>query len=332
MTTTAEISAPTLMANNLRVDRDRCPLCETLTFQVDSHRVVLAGPGAASIAAAINLQAIIAKGQLTIDGHDVKRRQHLGQVGIAPIDPPLPSRMSVDAYLTLAFQTTGLCRKAARTASQSSLVDLGIAELTNRRTESLALPERRAVTLASTLLPGTRTVFAETPLLGLEGPASHYVLAVLGHLSKRRQVIATTSRYDANSPERDLIAGATHVLILDRRDVLFVGTSDALLEIGPRYLVGIQRASDAFFTKLAKRAIEFDTQGHRFVASLPADATTSDLFSIAEASGTTIVELLPIVSGHHATQTQAPTAYAPQSEGMAPNSQGLDTPSEEPTP
>ena len=286
--------SPLISVDALRVDRDGCPICERLSLNADGERVVLAGAGAEAIADAITMQATISKGRVLIDGFDVGKREHVGRVGLAPLDPPLPPRMTVLGYVVLSLRTAGFDAKTADMTASASLTDLGLTSLASRRTESLAVPERRAVVLAAAMLPDARTLVAQTPLGGLEGPASQYLLTVLGHLSKRRRVLATAARFDAASAERDLIMGATHVVLVDRNDVLWSGTSAALVKVGPLMSISLRGNTDEFLKALEEEGFTAHGAPPRFTVSRP-EVGTADLLSIAERTGSTIVEMVPVV-------------------------------------
>lgn len=309
---------PLVAAQDARIDRDGFPLCDQLSFAADGERIVLAGAGALAIADAIMLDAVVAHGTLFIDGHNVGRREHVGTIGLAPVDPPLPPGMSVDGYLTLSFRTSGLGRRAAQTAASSALADLGIQDLAPRRTDSLAIPERRAVILAGALSPVSRCVVAQTPLAGIEGPAADYVLSVLGHMSKRRRVLVTASRFDAAGTERDLIIGASHVVLIDRHQVIWRGTSAELVQAGAMAAICTRSASPEFLLTLAERGFVVHGAPPRFSLSLPAGATLTDVLAIAQATATQVVEMVPL-AGHPSSGPSRPETASEISPAQDPN-------------
>lgn len=288
-------SAAALVDINLaRIDHDGAPLCDQLTVRCEGDRVVLAGPGAAAIASAVTLRARVVSGSVHIGGFDVASREHVCQVGIAALDPPLPPRMTVDGYLSLGFRTAGLSPRQAEAHTRSTLDALGLPSLAARRTESLAVPERRAVAIAQAFLPDSKSMFIEAPLSSLEGPAAHYLLAALGLASKRRRVIATTARYDAASGERDLIMGATHVAVLSTSAVAWMG-APADLTTGSLLTIAVQGEPRRFLDAL--RHAGFDVHGAppRFAVSVPESASPTDLLNLAEETGVVIAEMTPVV-------------------------------------
>jgi ABC-type multidrug transport system ATPase subunit len=290
------------------VDRDGSPLCEGLSLETDGDRVVVSGSGAQALAAAFTLTGDIVRGQVLVDGLDLAKAEHVGRVGIAPLDPPLPPRMTVEGYLDLGFRTAGFPARAASTATASALTDLGIPNLANRRTESLSIVEMRALALASAMLPGSRTVIAQTPLLGLEGPQAHLILSVLGYISKHRRVLATSSRFDGASAERDLIMGATHVAIVGREALLWSGTPAQLVAAAPLTSLWVRGDSAEFLHALAAAGFTVHGLPPRFAVSAPEASSPADLLAIAHRTNTTILEMVPLL------EPQPPPLAAPPQE------------------
>jgi ABC-2 type transport system ATP-binding protein len=309
-----------LSVRQARVDRDGAPLCEGLDVEADGQRVVVAGPGAEGIFEAIGMTGTVSHGRILVSGHDVATRSHVGHVGIAPLDPPLPLRMTVEGYLDLNFRTLGLSPRAASAAVAASLTDLGISTLARRRTDSLAIPERRAVVLAAAMLPGSRSLVAHAPLLGLEGNESQYVLSVLGHVSTRRRVLATALRFDAASPERDLVLGATHVVLTSRHATLWAGSSADLVTGSPKLALCVRDATDAFTDALAQAGFLPQGTPPRLTVTLSGHVTTMDLLAIAQQSNAAIVEMIPLA------RAQAPT---PDAGSSAPSFDATEPPTEE---
>ncbi len=305
------MTAPALLSlRNVRVDRDGSPLCEDLSFEVDGDRVVVAGPGAQALAAAFTLTGDLVRGQVLVDGLDMTSGEHVGRVGIAPLDPPLPPRMTVEGYLDLGFRTAGFPARTAREATASCLTDLGTPNLAKRRTESLSLNERRAVVLASAMLPGSRTVVAQDPLVGLEGPQAHSILSVLGYISKHRRVLATSSRFDTASAERDLIMGATHVAIVGRDALLWSGPPAQLVAAAPLSCLWVREDSTEFLQALAAAGFIVHGSPPRLAVSFPEASSPADLLAIAHRTNTTILEMVPLLEPQ-----SPPPAAPPQNPG-----------------
>lgn len=297
-----------LAAKNARVDRDGSPLCEGLCFEADGDRVVIAGPGAQAIEAAFTLTGDVVCGHVLFDGLDLAKGEHAGRVGIAPLDPPLPTRITVEGYLDLGFRTAGFSAQVALEAARTCLVDLGLANLAKRRTESLSIVDRRATVLASALLPGSRILFAQTPLVGLEGPQARMILSVLGYISNHRRVLATTSRFDTMSAERDLIMGATHVAILGRDAPLWAGTPAQLVAAAPLTSLWVGGDCAEFLHALATAGYTMHGSAPRLAVSRPQTSSPADLLAIAHRTNATILEMVPLLD----LQPPSPLAEPPR--------------------
>lgn len=297
MTTTERHAPPLLLVRHARVDREGVPICDRLDLQAQGERVVLAGAGAQAVYAAIANEATVTEGTVEVDGLDVSKGKHVGRVGVAPSDLSLPPRMTATDYVFASLRTAGVGSKSASLAATANLADLGLSSLGSRRTESLAVPERRALLLAAAMLPGANVVVTQAPLSGLEGPASHYVLAVLGQLAKRRRVLATAARLDPTGAERDLVLGATDILLVDRTAVLWSGSAASLSREGPLLLVSVRgRNPDGFLQALAAEGFVTHGGPPRFTLTMPAGRTGTDLLALAEDTDTAVVQMVPLLA------------------------------------
>ncbi len=82
--------------------------------------------------------------------------------------------------------------------------------------------------------------------------------------------------------------------MVDRNDVLWSGTSAALVKAGPLMSISLRGNADAFLKALQEEGFTAHGAPPRFTVSRP-DVGTADLLSIAERTGSTIVEMVPVV-------------------------------------
>jgi ABC-2 type transport system ATP-binding protein len=258
----------------------------------------------------VTLRGQISQGTLRVAGYDVGAEQHLGKIGLAPLDPPLPPRMTVRELLAISFRAAGCSGRRSRDLAAVALQEAGLPSLATRHTESLALPERRAVAIAQALLPDASCVFLESPLDGLEGRAADYVLQILGHVSDKRRVVATATRLDARSSQRDLLMGAQHIVIADSNHVVWSGKPEGL--VGAAHLVAVTLAGDT--TRFIERLLAhgFNVQGAPpHIAIMAPAAPFPDLVHLAAESGAIILEMDPWVPSLQAQDAGTGSAATP---------------------
>lgn len=281
-------------ATDTRIDVGGTVACEHLSFTAAGSRLVLTGPPAAAIAAAVCGRGSVSAGRLRMDGRDVSSAQHFGHVGVAPFELPMPLRDSVLAFVTVSFRLAGLGRKSAASAAHAALAELGLQGMEARKARSLAPHERRAVAIAQALLPTAHVLFAESPLAGLDTPEARMVLATLGKVCTQRAVVATALRTDPSSPERELLLGADCVAILTSNGPGFLGAPSALLA-GSRLLAVTVRGHEAQFESAARAAgIGISGIAPRFVLQLQEGTTTDTLLQLARQSEATLLEVAPL--------------------------------------
>jgi len=174
------------------------------------------------------------------------------------------------------------------------------------------------------MIPGSNTLVAQAPLLGLEGPECQYVLSVLERASASRRILASVSRYDTTSAEQDIIVNATEVALVSREAVLWLGSASGLLSGAPMLAVHVDCTSnpsdppdadiETAFLEALKQA-GFTPQGRppRLTVALTEQATTMNLLSIARATNVTVLELIPLVQAQRVKPnvTTEPTPTEP---------------------
>ncbi|HNS96007.1 MAG TPA: hypothetical protein PKL73_03580 [Polyangiaceae bacterium] len=306
-------STPLLSLHHARIDRDGSLLCENIDLEIDGPRVVVAGPGADAVLEAICMTANVSKGHVRISGYDVSTRSHVGRVGIAPSDLPLPQRMSVEQYLILYYRTLGFSKREANHATMTSLSDLGLTHLASRQSNSLTLSERKAVTIAAAMLPNAPCLVAHSPLRGIEKPESHGILSVLGQVANRRQVLVSTSRWDAEGVDAELMAGATHIAFLSRHATLWSGPTSHLFSEGKQAALLVSGTDDAFVRALAQQGFDPTGKLPRIVVRIDDPNGTSRLLSIANEYDVAIIQMIPL--------WQPPRAPSSSEPEVGPNDQ-----------
>lgn len=284
-----------LELDHARIDAAGEVTCEAATGTISGSRVVLVGDGATAISAAITMRGSVASGSVRLDGLEVASREHVGRVGIAPAGLRLIPRVTVAEYMGMSFLLAGVPKRKVEQAVAVALHEAGVQALAQKRAESLAPPERVAVTIAQALVPGLATVFVDAPLTGLEGPAAKYVLDVLERISDTRRWLATAERGDAEAPDRDLLTAADRIAVLSRREIIWQGTPSGLVAAGKLYVVAARGDVPALRQRLEASGSIVHGTDTRFTAALPDGGHPSDIIEAASEVGAVVIELMPML-------------------------------------
>lgn len=295
--------APLLAANDLRVDLGGAAVLDRVSFQSRGRSLAIVGDGH-GLVASIAGQARVRSGRLLLRGRDVARRQHFGAgrpgdehgtnlVGVAPLDPPLPDRISAREYLAWGARLAGVAPSQAKKLAATTLNSLDLERLSSARLDELPVPERRALAIAQAVVTSPAVLVATAPLSGLAGQAATYVERVLGAAMRERAWIVSLSSVHAGSPEHALAAAADDLLVFASGTLVRAGKLRRMEDQSSAFSVMIRGRAAEFRAALEARGVAFSGGPRRFFVDLPAGMTTRDLFALSAEVGAPIVELLP---------------------------------------
>ncbi|MBL8743297.1 MAG: ABC transporter ATP-binding protein [Myxococcales bacterium] len=242
-----------------------------------------------------------ASGSFTIAGRDVTRGEHVGFVGVAPFDPPLPSDGSATSYVTLATRLALLARglrvgegESARRA-RDALVKLGLQNPDRRTLRSLALPERRVLVLAAALASDPTVIVADRPLLGLEGEAAAFVLTAMRAAFEGRGSIVVVDRLAAGTPEGDLTRRASDVAVFFGGELALAGDPAIVLAKSRLYRVVVASNAERLQAALAARGMALEGGPAQFSLATSTDEAVSDVLRAASEVRSAVVEIVPLM-------------------------------------
>lgn len=221
-------AAPALLeAEDLTIARGGLDVIVGLTLKVSGRRALLAGEAAPLIDLVLG-QGVgagrearrapkglhLRSGSLRCLGMDVATGQHVGHVGAAPLDPPLPAEWTSLDYLAWSARLAGVERRTALARAAATLASLGLAAFTKVRLPALPLAARRAVVLAQASLADPALIIAVDPLLGLDPAQRSAVLGVLGQVSHGRAALIATPSVEPGTTGAILAEAADEVVRL----------------------------------------------------------------------------------------------------------------------
>lgn len=302
-----------LQAEDARIAVDDVVAMEKLTVRTRGDRVLCAGDTEVLFAALTGVplrsrsrtvteddmpgEASVIAGSLFITGHDVGKREHFDVIGAAPVDVPLPPKMTVLEYVTWSARLAGETSRHARELAMGALERVGLAAAIKRQVSTLDVPGRRILALAHAACADPRVLIVESPLSGLEpGPAA-FVMNAIARVTDGRKAIFSVRKMEPGTPEGNLALGATDVLVFASGSLVMEATPEELFASVRVYGVTIRKNGVAFRDELEARGLGVKGGPLRMSVTLPQDATTKEIMAAASKARAPIVELFPIVGG-----------------------------------
>lgn len=315
------VTAPLLAATGARVLLDDSVAMASFDLATTGQELVLAGGVAALFAVLSNIPVgareaaeaasrdellpesgrARASGSLAIAGRDVTRGEHIGFVGAAPLDPPLPSEGSALDYVMLATRLALLargvgagkneCGKRARDALKR--VGLGNAE--RRPLRSLAVPERRVLAIAAALASDPPVIVADRPLSGLEGEAAALVLTAMQAAFAGRGSAVTVDRLGAGTAEGDFARRASDLAVFFGGELCLSGSPSAVLTKARLYRVVVASNGAELRAALAAKGLELVGGPSQYSLATAGESTVSDVLRVASEVRSAVVEIAPLM-------------------------------------
>lgn len=309
----ADVSASVLHAEEARIAVDDVVAMEKLTVRTRGDRVLCAGDTEVLFAALTGVplrsrsrslseddmpgEASVVAGSLFVAGRDVGKREHFDIVGTAPVDVPLPAKMSVLDYVTWSARLAGESRGHARALAMSALERVGLAGAYKRDVSTLDVPGRRVLSLAHASSADPEVIIVELPLAGLEAGPAAFVMNAISRVTEGRKAIFSVRKMDPGTPEGNLALGATDVLVFASGGLVMEATPDELFASVRVYGVTIRKNAGAFRDELEARGAVVKGGPLRMSVTLPEEATTKEIMAAASKARAPIVEMFPIVGG-----------------------------------
>ncbi len=304
---------PILHAQDARVAIDDVVALDHLTVASRGERVLCVGEVEALFAALTCVplrarvhaiedddlpgEAHVVAGTLLVSGRDVATRAHLAIAGVAPLNLPLPERMTAHEYVTWSARLGGIAERAARDMAASALERVGLAGQMRGPVLALGPAQQRALGLATAVVTDPRVIIAEAPLAGLDGPAAGFVMSAMAAATQGRGAIFSVHRMEPGTPEGDLAHGASHAVVIAGGAAVLEGAPGELFAGARIYGVTVRGNEAAFRQELEARGIVVRGGPMRLSAVLPEGGTTREILAAAQAARAPVVELFPIVGG-----------------------------------
>jgi ABC-2 type transport system ATP-binding protein len=286
--------APQLAASDLRIDQGGAIAVERASFASHGNTVALLGDEH-GILSALAGAADIRSGSLSLLGTDISSGEHLrsNQVGIAPLDPPLPPSWTPRDYLIWGSRLAGADRNTAVRDAETALAEFGLQAAASQKLDALALTERRVLVLAQAVIAQPRVLVAPAPLSGLGGRETAFVAAAWATASRGRKWIVSLSNLYLGSAESVLAQSADDVLLFSSGRLVRQGKLDRIEKGAVGYTITVRSKIDELRAALRARGIELSGGPPRFFVELPKEMKAQDLLALSAEIGAPIVELVP---------------------------------------
>jgi len=320
----ADDSPPLLFARSARVAVDDVIAIEDLSVTTHGDRVLLVGDVTVLFAAlsgvpllaassespagepALAGEARVVSGELRLCGLDVGEQAHLGVVGFAPLDPPVPKAMSCIAYVEWAARLAGVKPRAANELAASALGKVGMLRSAARMCGTLAVAERRALQIAKAIAHDPQAIVAEAPLDRLEGEAAGFVLGALAAATEGRRALLSAHRIEPGSTEGTMARSATQLVFLGETGVVAEGPPASFASEARVYRLTVASNADALRGALETRGLRLEegpsaerragTKGAiHFTVALPPGTTTAPVLEAASEARSAVVEMVPLL-------------------------------------
>jgi ABC-2 type transport system ATP-binding protein len=284
------VTAAVLEGAKLRVDIGGAPAIDGLSFETTGERLmVLASPPALFQAAAG--QVAPKQGTLRVGGLAPAIAVAERQLAAAPLDPPLPPAFSARQYVTWSARLAGYDRRDAEGQASSALESLKLTSIAGVRLRPLAPEARRAVVVAAALATGATTLLLEDPLTGLREDVARTFGRTLVRATASLRLVVFAARTSLSSP---LATDADEALVFDRGHVVAQGAPAEVASRDRSFAVKLHGPSTAFARLAEQRGARVAGHGSDWTVDLGPALQTSDLFDVAGASGTVVLELRPL--------------------------------------
>jgi len=208
---------------------------------------VLLGPNGAGKSTMLGLlvSALIpSAGSVTLGDLDTRRRGDLKryrqQVGWLPQQvTPVPG-LRVREQAAYAGWLKGLSRRDAWDRSLGAIKQVGLDELADRSAAQLSGGQLRRLGIAQTMVHSARVVLMDEPTAGLDPTQRKVFRGLLDDLKDQASFVVSTHQTE------DLEDSYDSVLLLDRGNILFQGSTVSFLDLAPGQVASGRRAEAAY--------------------------------------------------------------------------------------
>jgi ABC-2 type transport system ATP-binding protein len=188
----------------------------------------LLGPNGAGKSTLMRVLATLARptgGRITWNGNDIARDPDAlrAELGYLPQDFGVYPALSAREFLAFLAAVKGLPAKATAARVDECLAMVGLTEVADRRLGDYSGGMRQRVGIAQALLNDPKLLIVDEPTVGLDPEERRRFRHLMTDLAGRRLVILSTHIVS------DIEASAGHLAVMDKGQLRFDGTPEALI-------------------------------------------------------------------------------------------------------
>jgi ABC-type multidrug transport system ATPase subunit len=299
-------AAPTLEAEGARIMVGHTTALADLSVRTRGDRVLLAGSAEALVAAIIGVPpgphdhdadppARVVEGALRVGGADVATGQHVARCGVAPLQPLLPPKWTVQEYLGWGARLGGARKPAAKALARRAVDRLGLGGLRRRRLRGLGPLDQRAVLVALAVVRDPPVIVLDNPLAGLQDEEVTALLRVVAAAAEGRAAIIAVPQLTAPSPAAQLARTATDVCLFRGGELVLTAEPANLFGAATVYEVTVKAGAEELRKALAERGFDLRGGPEHFSLSLPQDRGPSDVLTEAAKVRAAVTSCVPLL-------------------------------------
>jgi len=227
---------------NLKKSFGKVAAVESVSFRAENGRVTgLLGPNGAGKTTALRMLYTLLKpdeGQVLIDQVDVALDPSAARrrLGVLPDSRGLYKRLTSRENIAYFGELQGLRGEQLKTAVDAMILELGIADIADRRTDGFSQGQRVKVGIARALVHQPQNVVLDEPTNGLDVMSTRAMRQFIFKLRDAGRCVLFSSHI-----MQEVSALCDHIVIIARGRVVAEGSTDQL-----KALAGIENLEDAF--------------------------------------------------------------------------------------
>lgn len=231
-------------------------------------------------------RARLSQGSAEVVGVPLERALARGVVGLLPLDPPLPERLTALGYLTESARLLGRGRAFASERARAALSAFEVEHLARRPLGALGTAERRVLGIANAVLGEPPLLCFEAPLDRLDDAPAAYVEKALERARAGRLSIVSAFALEALGRERALLERSARLLLLKRGELRSSTPSELEQPANSQLLLTVSANAEAFAERLRALGLSPTPLGHvdaLFALVAPSEGASIERFAVAQA-------------------------------------------------
>lgn len=242
----------------------------------------------------------VVSGAVAVAGRDVASGAHHAVLGVALFDPPTEHDRTVGDHVEGTIRVA-LARRGAVSRSEVArettevLTRAALGGGPKRRLGTLALPEKRALEVATAAAAGAEVLLLDRPLAGLEGAAAAFVLGAIERAREGRGAIVRALALTPGTAEGDLARRATDCAVFAGTGVVFSGTLAEHAQGSRVVSVVVRTAPSELAHGLVEAGLTVSGGPHRLTVVLGESRRPSEILRVAAAVRASVVEIIPLM-------------------------------------